>query len=348
MDLLSTPQVAIAAGAGIVVGLGLLWRGSGGYRTATRIADTGTSPIASMAAGEVRLSGVIEAAEVTLVSPLQSAPCVYYHATVASGDDDLGDGDLDEVRAIGFVLRDASGAVRVFPRGARWDAPLVFDDHHGPFGESPPGLALRSGGAIGPGELERDAAIAALLTVNVPPAVPLDRRRRSYREWRLGPGDAVTVLGRAMPFHLLSDPAEADVDRGSLVAADDPEVLASIAEAREAGRLVGDPEEAWGNAAIPGFGIGRPVRSPELDPAAADLPLAAADDARRFERRFAIDPDALVLASAPDVPLLIAHGLPGAAVERHHDRFIIGLLGAVLAIGSAVALAIILTGGVAS
>lgn len=347
MDLLATPQFAVAAGAGIVVGLGLLWRGSGGYRTAARIADTGTSRIASMAAGEVRLSGVIEAAEVTLVSPLQSAPCVYYRATIESADDGVGDGDLDEERAIGFVLRDASGAVRIFPRGARWDAPLVFDDRQGPFGEAPPGLALRTGSAIGPGELDREAAIADLLSVKAPRAVAPDRGRRTYREWRLGPGDPVTVVGRAMPFHLLADPAEADVDRGSLVAADDPEVLASIAEAREAGRLVDDPATAWGNAAIPGFGIGRPVRSPALDPAAADLPLAAAEDARRFERRFAIDPEALVLAGAPDVPLLIAHGPPDAAVERQHDRFIIGLLGAVLAIASAVALAIVLTGGIA-
>jgi hypothetical protein len=41
--------------------------------------------------------------------------------------------------------------------------------------------------------------------------------------------------------------------------------------------------------------------------------------------------------------LLLARD-PGAAVERHRDRFIIGLLGPVLAIGSAVALAVMLGG----
>jgi hypothetical protein len=53
---------------------------------------------------------------------------------------------------------------------------------------------------------------------------------------------------------------------------DDPEIAASYAEARAAGILNTDPAEAWGNAAIPGFGIGRPVRPPILDPAADALP----------------------------------------------------------------------------
>jgi len=42
-----------------------------------------------------------------------------------------------------------------------------------------------------------------------------------------------------------------------------------IAEARAAGMLVGDPDDAWGNAALPRFGIGRPVSPPHRDPGAA-------------------------------------------------------------------------------
>ena len=49
----------------------------------------------------------------------------------------------------------------------------------------------------------------------------------------------------------------------------------NVAEARAAGILRATPEEAWGNAAIPGFGIGRPTRPPELDPG-ADRPALAA------------------------------------------------------------------------
>ncbi len=44
-------------------------------------------------------------------------------------------------------------------------------------------------------------------------------------------------------------------------------------------------------------------------------------------------------------PLLIAHGLPGVAADRHQDQFVVGLLGAVLAIGSAMALALVFGGG---
>lgn len=354
MDATFVPQVAAIAGAGLVAGLWLLMRGLGGYRTAIRIGDTGTSRIASLAAGEVRISGVIEPSEVTLVSLLQSAPCVYYRASIRG---EAGDAtpDVVEERAVGFRVRDDTGAVRVFPRGARWDAPLVLDDRTGTFGEEPPGLALRTGSSIAPVEPDRDAAIAALLSVRTSGADeghPLlrgggggGRGRRRYQESRLSVGDAVTLVGRAMPFSDLSDPLEADIALGSEVAADDPEVAASIAEARAAGILLTDPEDAWGNAAIPGFGIGRPTRQPELDPAADRPLLATAEAAERAERTFTIEPDALVLASAPDVPLLIAHGVPGAAVERHQDRFILGLLGAVLAIASAVGFAVMLSGG---
>jgi hypothetical protein len=358
----SEPQLATLLLAGVIAGVWLLVRGMGGYRTATRIGDTGTSRIATLAAGEVRVSGRIEPAEMLLVSPLQSAPSVYYRSTIESGDDDIGGADdLFEERAVGFRVVDETGEVRVFPRGARWDAPVRFDDRTGMFGEPPAGLSMRTGGAIGPAEVDREAAIAALLTVR--PAGDFDddgvgssgsgfagavasRRRRRYREARLAPGDTVTILGRAFPFSDLADPTEADEAIGSGVALDDPEVASDIAEARAAGLLANDPEEAWGNAAIPGFGIGRPVRQPELDPDADALPLGSAEEAARIERKFTIAPDTLVLASAPDVPLLIAHGVPGAAAVRQQTTFLIGLLGAVLAIGSAVGLALLVSGGI--
>jgi hypothetical protein len=360
----SEPQLAALLIGGIIGGLWLLVRGMRGYRTATRIGDTGTSRIATLAAGEVRVSGRIESAEVLLVSPLQSAPCVYYRSTIESdGDDGDRADELFEERAIGFRVMDESGEVRVFPRGARWDAPVRFDDRTGMFGETPAGLSMRTGSAIGPAEIDRETAIAALLTVRpvgsdedadvasllsgFSASVPA-RRRRHYREARLEPGDAVTIVGRAIPFSDLTDPTEADEAVGSGIALDDPEVAADIAEARAAGRLADDPEAAWGNAAIPGFGIGRPVRPPDLDPDADTLPLGTAEDAARVERRFTIAPNTLVFASAPGVPLLIAHGVPGVAASRNQATFVIGLLGAVLAIGSAMGLALLAGGGFGS
>jgi hypothetical protein len=359
MEIGFVPQVAFIAGAGIVGGLWLLLDGMRGYRTAAQIGDTSTSRLATLAAGEVQVSGVIEPAELTLVSPLQSASCVYYRATIDRAGEypDLTDEFLEE-RAVGFRIRDASGDVRVFPRGARWDAPTRYEDSTGMMGDEPPGLTLRTGPAIATADLDREAAIAGL--ISMPPIPEFDPlaylggmrdssgrgsgRRRRYREARLEPGDAVTVVGRALPFSDLADPAEADLAEGSL-AADDPEVTGDIAEARAAGFLAASSEDAWGNAAIPGFGIGRPTSAPELDPAANALPLAPPEEASRSARRFAIAPETLVLASAPDLPLLIALGVPHVAVGRGEGRFIVGLLGAVLAIGSAMVLALTVAGG---
>ena len=115
----------------------------------------------------------------------------------------------------------------------------------------------------------------------------------------------------------------------------------NIAEAREAGILT-TPEEAWGNAAIPGFGIGRPVRAPELDAAATAPVLATAAEADTISRTWDLEPDLLVLAAAEDAPMLVATGAPGDVVAREEGRFLLGLLGAVLAIGAAIAGAVVL------
>ena len=347
---------------GVAAGLFLLWRGFGGYRTAVAVGDTSTSSIPSIAAGEVRVSGIIEAGEVTLVSPLQSKPCVWYRARVRT----TGDNDREifaEERAVGFRIRDAEGVIRVFPKGARIGAGLRFDARTSFMGDAPVGLDLRSGSAYGPGQgvegdpsVAREAAIAALLTVRMPedrlePAVDGSGARiggggRDYEEARLEIGDVVTVVGTALPFGHLPDPFGADrMDRATdpLAGLDDPLVAAEVAEARANGTLL-TPEEAWGNAAIPGFGIGRPVREPELDPEADRPPVAPEELSRQVAARFDIAPDTLVIAVADGSPLLIAEGAPEAVIAREQGRFMIGLLGAALAVGSAIVAAIVLGG----
>ena len=169
-------------------------------------------------------------------------------------------------------------------------------------------------------------------------------RGRRYVEARLEAGDVVTIVGIALPFGHLADPDGADrMDRAGdpLLGLDDPEVAMNIAEAREAGILT-TPEDAWGNAAIPGFGIGRPVRAPELDDGVAVPALATEAEAAAMERTWDLEPDLLVVAAVPDAPLLIAGGAPEGVVAREEDRFLVGLLGAVLAIGSAIAGAVVL------
>ncbi len=370
------PQIATVAAAGVAAGLALLVRGAGSYRAATRIEDTGTSRIATLAAGEVRISGVVEPAELSLVSPLQSKTCIYYRSRIDANRDRTARAAFDEERAVGFRVRDESGAVRVFPRGASWEVPVTFDARSDLLNQ-PDGLLLRSGPAVGPGALDHDAAVAALLTVRTPTgdglpddglgmlaasstgAAALDpfagfgrsvdaTSGRHYTEARIEPGDVVTVVGRAIPFGDLSDPDEADVAIGAsgLVGADDPEVAGDLAEARAAGVLASSPEAAWGNAAIPGFGIGRPVRPAVVDPAATPLAVADAETADRARRTFEIAPDTLVVVGGGGSRLLIAAGSPGVASARLEGRFLVGLLGAILAIGSAIALGLVLSGAV--
>ena len=355
------PQLLVLAGGGVVGGLVLLGRGFGGYRGAARIADTAPSRIASTAVGEVLVTGIVVPAELTLISPLQSQPCVFYRSRIVAAGDDHGSTAFREEAAVGFRVSDESGDLRVFPRGALFDVPNRFDERSGALGESPAGLRVRTGSSYGPGE-DRDAQVAALLTVH--PAggeLPGDefggrplsglglarvgRASRRYVEARIEPGDTVTIVGRALPFDQLPDPAGADVIDPGSPAADDPEVAADLAAARAAGSLVSDPEQAWGNAAIPGFGIGRPVRRPELDEAATATALASEVDAARYRRTFEIAPGALILAASPDAPLVIAAVPPATAAGRGQREFLIGLLGAVVAIASAMAFAVLLGGG---
>jgi hypothetical protein len=337
---------------GIVAGLVLLARGFGGYRAAGRISGTSPSRISGLAVGEVLVAGTVEPMELTLISPLQSAACVYYRSKVIASNDGEGRDQFREERAVGFGLRDASGLVRVFPNGARFDVPERYDESTGSWDGDPIGFAPRTGSVFAPGRDDREAQVAALLTVRDARArslpgsgglsIPGSSASRRYLEARIEPGDVVTVLGRAVPFADLRDPASANFVDETGLGPDDPEIAADIAEARAAGILEATPAEAWGNAAIEGFGIGRPVRAPALDPRALRPPPPDADLATRVAATFEIAPRALVLASADDVPLVISLGAPVAVAARQRWLLVVGLLGAALAIAAAMALALAL------
>jgi hypothetical protein len=366
IQLPTATTFAVLAAAGIVAGLLLLVRGLDGYRTARRIGGISTSRISALALGEVLVYGVAEAVELTLVSPLQSAPCLYYRARVRESGDGDGRDLFAEERAVGFRVRDSSGTVRVFPRGARFDVPDCFDESSGSWDGDPPGLVPRTGSAFGTAP-DRESQIAALLTVRDPggdpwaPSAPTGgaialgsgrgllgaaTSRRHYQEARIEAGEIVTVMGQVLPFGELEDPEAADHVDGSSDLASDPEVAADVAAARAAGLLADSPEQAWGNAAIEGFGIGKPVRPPLLDPSANRPPPPDPSIASRVAATFEIGPRDLVIAASPQAPLTISLGAPVETVARHQVQFLLGLLGAVLAIGSAMVLALVVDGAV--
>ena len=195
-------------------------------------------------------------------------------------------------------------------------------------------------------------ATAALLEVRAPEEAPtfppglLDRRgRRSYRETRLEPGDAVTIVGRALPFSDLRGPSRSRRrDRvGSVPRRSGDRCGPGGGPGdRGSGRR---PDGRLGQCRDPG------VRDRASGQRSADRPRgssAAACRGRRSlraERTFEIAPDTLVLAASDEVPLLIAYGIPGQVVDRRQTQFLVGLLGAILAIASAMVVAVSIGGG---
>lgn len=360
----SSPPVLFAAMAGLVGGIVLFMRGLVAYRRDRLISSVATSSLDGIAAGEVRVSGVVEAIDHVLTSPLQSKPCVWYRARVEESGDDrrvL----LAEERAVQFRIAHGQGAIRVVPNGARWEVEADFDESTDLLGSEPAGLQRRSGSSVAlvlpddpeqMSEAQRQAAAEDLLTVR-PPAESTtsaawstgDRtpgfglgagQGRRYKEARLEPGETVTVIGQALPWsdvreHLLESSNGSNEERAI---ADD------IASARAAGLLVASPDEAWGNAAIPGFGIGRPTQRPELDPDARVPQVAGADAHEHALERYVIPDGSLVLARGPGGVMAIYRGEPTVATQHHDFAFLMGLAGAVVSVLCALALGIILTG----
>lgn len=348
---------------GVLAGLWLFARGLLAYRVGTRVGTIATSPVRGLAAGEVRVSGTVEPGPTVLVSRLQSARCVYYRARVVEDRGRYTETVLDEVRSVSFRLRDATGAVQVFPRGAQWVLEPRLDERSG-LGDEPPTLDPNVGPALEMAPADREAQIARLLTVHgadEPGTSPFEGTvgtgARHYVEERVEPGDVVTIVATALPFGELGDGA-GDADRPPL---DDPEIAADVASAAASGTVRARAGDAWGNAAIPGFGIGRPTRTPELDPAATPEPavgtVTGADGAPGAGAARsggpapgtgtgtmpepATDPGELVLASGSTAMTVLA-GTPAEAVGREASRFWTGVAGAVLSVASAAALVLVL------
>ena len=99
---------------GLIGGVVLFARGLVAYRRDRLISAVATSSLDGLAAGEVRVSGLVQAVDQLLTSPIQSRPCVWYRARIESTDDSrrvL----LDEERAVHFRITDGRGQIRVAP-----------------------------------------------------------------------------------------------------------------------------------------------------------------------------------------------------------------------------------------
>jgi hypothetical protein len=355
--------VLVLAIIGLIGGVVLFARGLVAYRRDRLISAVATSSLDGLAAGEVRISGQVQAIDQLLTSPIQSRPCVWYRARIESTGDNrrvL----LDEERAVHFRITDGRGQIRVAPGGARWEIGPAYDESTSITGDEPPGLDRRRGAGYGMvmpedpeamTETQRQTAIEALLTVG--PLAPVDAGLgsgagnllggvletsggRRFREARLEVGETVTIIGQALPWSDVRQQLEAMGSGGNV----DRAIADDIADAREAGELAASPEEAWGNAAIPGFGIGQPTRPPELDPGAQPPPATGGTADEVAMDRYAIPAGELVLARAPGGSLAIYRGTPQAATQQHDLAFLLGLVGAVMAVCCTLALGAALTG----
>jgi hypothetical protein len=358
--MIDSPAALALAVFGLVGGIVLFARGLVAYRRDRLITAVATSSLDGLAAGEVRVTGLVRAIDQQLVSPLQSRPCVWYRAKVETTGDDRRTLFAEE-RAVQFQVADGHGRVRVVPAGARWEVPVAFDGSTGLTGSEPAGLDRRPGPAYAtplpddPADMtehQRRAAIDALLTVQpASPEVPddagasflglsLNGGGRHYQEARLEVGETVTVLGHAVPWGDLRQEQLESATDGNV----ERDIADDIAAARGTGELASSPEEAWGNAAIPGFGIGRPTRAPELDPRVSPPAVAGPTADRAAMARYRIPEEELVLAQSTAGELAIYAGPPAAAMQRHDMAFVLGLAGAVMAVVSALGLGASLAG----
>ncbi len=132
--------------AGFVGGIVLFVRGLIAYRRDRLISSVATSSLDGIAAGEVRVSGVVEPIEQTLISPLQSKPCVWYRARVeTTGENSHVLMDEEKIAGVPHPKRD--GAIRVVPRGARWEIGIAYDERTSLAGAEPADLRRRTGAA---------------------------------------------------------------------------------------------------------------------------------------------------------------------------------------------------------
>jgi hypothetical protein len=378
------PYLLMLGIAGMLAGFVAFVHGLGAYRREAVVGSIATSSVDGLAAGEIRLTGTVKPLAVTLVSALQSATCVWYHSKITEGGDP-GRVLLDEQRSIDFLLDDGTGSVRVVPRGLRARIDPAFNESTDVLGVDPIGVDRREGaGSMVAGQADHDAAVADLLTVR-PPAHDLDDQtvnatlgfagfgmgfgtrvrspghaRRHYIEERIAPGDRITIVGQARPYSEV-DPigpdATADLDPTTF---DDPTLVSELEEARATGALAGSAREAWGNAAIPGFGIGKPTERPVLEAGATpEEPVTSQADAAQAAHAAhapgkdeatpatldAPPPETLVIATSDSTPLTVYAGTPTEAVAFDRDAFYRGLAGGALAIVCAVAIAATWTGG---
>jgi len=306
--LLREVQLVVAALA-LLGGLQLLFRGLRSYLRGGDLSSVGTSRIASLSAGLVRVTGTIEA-PITIQS-YYGFPCVYYRAEPRRED-----GQSDErtsptiERSIEFDVRDDSGRIHVMPHGAHWDVRMRDIQPEARLEDGD--RVTLVGSAVPFGQLQ-DPGSSEWLTLDDPVVAADIEAARIAGQLEPDPRRRYGNLG--IPGFALGRPESApSLDPG-----------------------VPTPTVYQHAAVTPDVGVAEQEARPAAGIAASEAAAAS----------FAPTPETLVLAAVPGSDLLIAEGDPTTATSLDQWEFIAGLAGAVLAIGGAVLLAITIQGWLA-
>jgi len=309
-ELLRQVQLLVAVLA-VAGGLRLLFRGLRSYLRGGSLSSVGTSRIASLSAGLVRVTGTVEA-HITIQS-YYGFPCVYYRAEPQNEEGSQDDDEASKTveRSIEFDVRDDSGRIHVLPHAAQWDvrmrdiqpeARLEDGDRVTIVGSAVPFGQIQDPGSADSLALDDPVVAADLEAARVAGHLEPDPRRRygnlGIPGFALGRPESPPTLDPGVPAPAIYPPA---ADAGS---------ASPMAE----------------GATRPAAGI------------AAHASAAAS---------FAPGPETLVLAAVPGSDLVIAEGDPTSAASMDQWEFIAGLAGAILAIGGAVLFALTIEGWLA-
>jgi hypothetical protein len=307
-QLLREVQLVVAALA-LLGGLQLLFRGLRSYVRGGDLSSVGTSQVATLSAGLVRVTGSVEA-PITIQS-YYGFPCVYYRAEPRKEDGQADDDSSGTVeRSIEFDVRDDSGRIHVMPHAAQWDVRMR---------DMQPEARLEDGdrvtvvgSAVPFGQLQ-DPESADWLTLDDPVVAADLEEARAAGELEPDPRRRYGNLG--IPGFALGRP-------------ESPPTL--------------DP-------GVPTPAIYQHASAPQgaSGPEQQARPAAGVASGEAAAASFAPTPETLVLAAVPGSDLLIAEGDPASAASLDQWEFLAGLAGAVLAIGGAVLLALTLEGWLA-
>jgi len=300
----------VVAFLAVVGGLQLLFRGLRSYLRGGSLSSVGTSKIASLSAGLVRVTGTVEAP--LTIESYYGFPCIYYRAEAQRREADRDDGSSATVeRSIEFDVRDDSGCIHVLPHSAQWD--VRMRDMQPEARVEDGDRVTIVGSAVPFGQL-KDPGSADWLATDDPVVAADLEAARAAGELEPDPRRRYGNLG--IPGFALGRPQSPPTL--------DPGVPAPAIYPRARGAL--EPTLTAGLATRPAAGIG-PGES------------AVAS--------FAPNPETLVLAAIPGSDLVIAEGDPVSAASLDQWEFLAGLAGAILAIGGAVLLALTVQGWLA-